>query len=52
VLGVLIGAAILNVINNGINLLGIPTQWERVIVGAIILIAAVVDELLARRKPR
>jgi ribose transport system permease protein len=50
VLGVLIGASIMYVIYNGINLLQVPTQWERVIVGTIILIAAVVDELLARRR--
>lgn len=52
VLGVLIGASILYVIDNEIILLRIDTLWQRAIVGAIILIAAVADELLARRRRR
>ena len=50
VLGVLIGAGIMHTIYNGINLLEISTHWVRTIVGAIILIAAIVDEWLARRR--
>lgn len=52
VLGVLIGASIMRVIDNGNNLLIGSPYWERTIVGCTILIAAGVDEVLARRRAR
>ena len=50
VLGVILGAAIMRVLYNAIGVLGIPTQWEFAIIGVVILLAVVVDELLRRRR--
>ncbi len=48
ILGVVIGAAVMRVLYNSINLLGIPTQLEFAIIGGVILIGVVVDELVKR----
>lgn len=41
--GALVGALTLTVIQNGINILNFNPNWERVIVGAIILLAVLID---------
>ena len=48
ILGVLIGAAILRVLYNAINILGIPTHLEFAIIGAVILSGVIADELVKR----
>lgn len=48
ILGVVIGAAVMTVLRNSINLLSIPTQLEFAIIGAVILIGVVADELVKR----
>lgn len=48
ILGVVIGAAIMRVLYNSINLLGIPTQLEFAIIGAVILAGVIADELAKR----
>lgn len=45
VLGTIIGAAIMAVLSNSLILLGVPIYWHKVITGAIILIAVLVDKL-------
>ncbi|MBK6939117.1 MAG: ABC transporter permease [Planctomycetes bacterium] len=52
VVGVVLGAAILRVLYNAINILGIPTQLEFAVVGAVILVGAMVDEGLRRLSAR
>ena len=46
--GVVIGAAVMRVLYNSINLLRIPTQLEFAIIGAVILLGVVADELIKR----
>lgn len=46
VFGTVIGAIIMNVIQNGLNLLGIPSIYQQFIVGIIILIAVAIDQLV------
>lgn len=46
ILGVLIGTAIVRVLYNSINILGIATQLEFAVVGTVILIGVAADELL------
>ncbi|SCW43623.1 monosaccharide ABC transporter membrane protein, CUT2 family (TC 3.A.1.2.-) [Paenibacillus tianmuensis] len=41
--GTLIGALIIGVLNNGLDLLGVSTYWQQVIKGSIIVIAVLVD---------
>lgn len=49
VAGTLIGALIMAVLRNGCNLLVIPPSWQRVFIGAIIIIAVLYDHLRQRR---
>ena len=48
ILGVVIGAAVMRVLYNAINILGIPTQLEFAIIGAVILLGVITDELVKR----
>ena len=48
ILGVIIGAAVMRVLYNAINILGIPTQLEFAIIGIVILGGVVADELVKR----
>ena len=48
ILGVIIGAAVMRVLYNAINILGIPTQMEFAIIGLVILVGVVADELVKR----
>jgi ribose transport system permease protein len=50
VAGVLIGATIMGVIRNGLVLLGVSSYFEQLIIGAIIVLAAVLDILRRWRR--
>ena len=50
--GVVIGAAVMRVLYNSINILGIPTRLEFAIIGAVILAGVIVDELVKRMVAR
>jgi ribose transport system permease protein len=57
VFGTVLGALLITMVTNAINLLGVPTAWDRVLLGVVILIAALMDvyrvkyteRLMARR---
>ncbi len=48
VLGVVIGAAVMRVLYNSINLIGIPSQLEFAIIGLVILLGVIADEVVKR----
>ncbi len=48
IFGVIIGTAIMRVLYNSINVLGISTQLEFAIIGLVILVAVTADEMLRR----
>lgn len=48
ILGVVIGATVMQVLRNAITLLGIPTQLEFAIIGGVILLGVTADELFKR----
>jgi ribose transport system permease protein len=48
ILGVIIGTALMRVLYNAINMLGIPTQLEFAIIGVVILAGVMVDEIVRR----
>ncbi len=48
ILGVIIGAAVMRVLYNAINILHIPTHLEFSIIGVVILAGVVTDELIRR----
>lgn len=43
IVGTLIGALIISVINNGLQLMSIPQEWQDVILGCVILVAVYTD---------
>lgn len=47
-LGALLGALILTLINNAIDILHLPRDYERVIIGGAIILAVAVDQLSSR----
>lgn len=48
--GTLIGAFILGVLRNGLNLLNVSAFWQQVVIGAVIALAVMTDTLRRRRK--
>lgn len=48
ILGVVIGAAVMRVLYNSINILRLPSHMEFAIIGAVILAGVMVDELVKR----
>ena len=48
VLGVVFGAMIMVVVSTGMTMMGIPGTWQKCVIGAIIILAAVID--VVRRK--
>lgn len=49
VIGILIGTALLQVLQNLVNLLGIPSSLNFAVMGAVILLGVMADQLLQRR---
>lgn len=43
--GVIIGTAVMRSLYNAINLLGLPTYWEYIIIGVVLLVGVMIDEL-------
>jgi ribose transport system permease protein len=50
--GTAIGALILALIVNGMNLLGVETLWQAGVMGAIIVLSVLADQGLGRRAAR
>ncbi len=49
VLGTVVGALIMGVVANGLNLLNVSAFWQRVIMGAIIVVVVIFDQWRRRR---
>ena len=49
ILGILIGATLLQVLQNLVNLLGIPSSLNFAVMGAVILVGVIADQILKRR---
>lgn len=52
ILGVVIGTAVMRVLYNAITMLGIPDKLEFAMIGAVLLLGVIVDELLRRAGQR
>jgi ribose transport system permease protein len=48
--GTLIGALILGVLRNGLNLLNVSAFWQQVVIGAVIALAVMTDTLRRRKR--
>jgi ribose/xylose/arabinose/galactoside ABC-type transport system permease subunit len=45
VVGVLLGAVLIALVNNALVLLAVPTYWQQTFIGSVIIIAALVDRI-------
>lgn len=52
IVGILIGTALLQVLRNLVNLLGIPSSLDFAVMGAVILIGVMADQILTDRRNR
>jgi ribose transport system permease protein len=50
VLGAFLGVVLVNCVKNGLSQLGVPPDWQYVVVGAALIVFVTVDLLLARRR--
>lgn len=50
--GTLIGALIIGILNNGLNLMGVNSDWQYIIKGIVILGAVYVDYLRTQKKAK
>lgn len=50
IVGTLAGVFIMAVLRNGINLMGIPSLWERVFIGFFLLLSITIDMLTNKKK--
>jgi len=52
VIGILIGTALLQVLRNLVNLLGIPSSLDFAVMGAVILLGVMADQIFTERRIR
>ncbi|MDR0363194.1 MAG: ABC transporter permease [Planctomycetota bacterium] len=52
IVGTILGSLFMAVLANGIVLLDISPYWERIIIGAVVILAVVIDVLRTRGRPR
>ena len=50
ILGTLIGAFIMGVLRNGLNLLGVSSFIQQIVIGSVIIIAVLVDMALKKHR--
>jgi len=48
--GTLVGALIMGVLRNGLNLLGVSSFLQQIVIGGVIVVAVLLDTILKRRK--
>ena len=48
--GTLVGAFILGILSNGLNLMGVPSFWQQVIKGVVLILAVMLDVFTKRRR--
>jgi D-allose transport system permease protein len=50
IIGVVMGALIIGVINNGLNILNVPTYYQQIVMGLLIISAVALDRLFGGKK--
>jgi len=50
IVGTIIGALIISVINNGLQIMSVRQEWQNVILGLVILVVVFIDQLRSRRQ--
>lgn len=49
IVGTVIGALIISVINNGLQIMSMPAEWQNVILGLVILVTVFIDQVRSKR---
>ncbi|HXT11252.1 MAG TPA: ABC transporter permease [Candidatus Angelobacter sp.] len=52
IIGIVIGVAVLQVLQNLVNLLGVPSPLNYVVMGGVVLVGVIVDELVKRHSAK
>lgn len=52
ILGVIIGASLMGVLRNGLVLLSLPSYWQIISVGAVIILAVAYDSFMSKREAK
>jgi ribose/xylose/arabinose/galactoside ABC-type transport system permease subunit len=47
--GTVVGALIISLVRNGMNILNVPTFWQQLVIGGVIILAAVLDQWRKRQ---
>jgi ribose transport system permease protein/inositol transport system permease protein len=50
ILGTMVGALIMGVLQNGLNLLAVPSFWQQVAIGMVLILAVYIDQLQTSRE--
>jgi D-allose transport system permease protein len=48
--GVVVGALIIGVISNGLNILNVPTFYQQIVMGSLIIVSVSLDHLISRKR--
>ncbi len=52
ILGTLVGALIMGVLQNGLNLLSVPSFWQQVAIGVVLILAVYIDQLQSAKEKK
>ncbi len=52
ILGTMIGALIMGVLQNGLNLLAVPSFWQQVAIGMVLILAVYIDQLQSTKEKK
>lgn len=50
--GTIVGALVISLVRNGMNLLNVPTFWQQLVLGTVIILAVILDQLRRRAAAR
>ena len=52
ILGTMVGALIMGVLQNGLNLLAVPSFWQQVAIGMVLILAVYIDQLQTSKEKK
>jgi ribose/xylose/arabinose/galactoside ABC-type transport system permease subunit len=52
ILGTMVGALIMGVLQNGLNLLAVPSFWQQVAIGTVLILAVYIDQLQTSKEKK
>jgi ribose transport system permease protein len=52
ILGTVVGALVISLVRNGMNLLNVPSFWQQFVIGSVIILGAALDQWRKRQMAR